>query len=106
MIIFFIVLILIILGFVLSDMYAKKQNTPQVNLENSDPIKQELNETLAGDNMQIENPASVYCVEQGGKSEMRIDDSGGTIGYCVFDDGSSCEEWAFYRSECLAGQIK
>ncbi|HNV97542.1 MAG TPA: DUF333 domain-containing protein [bacterium] len=106
MILFFIVLILIIVGFVLSSIYSKKENMSQVNQEELDPIKQELNETLQGDNTQIANPASVYCIERGGKSEMITDESTGTIGYCVFNDGSSCEEWAFYRSECVPGQIK
>ena len=48
----------------------------------------------------IANPASVYCEKQGGKLEMRQDDSGGTFGMCVFSDGSTCEEWAYFRGEC------
>ena len=31
---------------------------------------------------------------------MRQDPSGGTIGYCIFPDGSECEEWAYFRGEC------
>jgi len=46
------------------------------------------------------NPASVYCEEQGGRLEIRTDDSGGQAGYCIFADGSECEEWAFFRGEC------
>lgn len=48
------------------------------------------------------NPASVYCEEQGGRLELRTDDSG-TSGYCIFEDGSECEEWAYYRGECSRG---
>lgn len=48
------------------------------------------------------NPASVYCTEQGGKLEIRTD-AGGEVGYCLFDDGSECEEWAFYRGDCAPG---
>jgi putative hemolysin len=48
------------------------------------------------------NPASSYCVEQGGTSEIRQGD-GGEVGYCVFADGSECEEWALFRGECQAG---
>ena len=48
------------------------------------------------------NPASVYCEEQGGKVEIREEDNG-QAGYCVFDDGSECEEWAFFRGECQPG---
>jgi putative hemolysin len=47
------------------------------------------------------NPASVYCAAQGYKLETRTDPTtGGEVGYCVFPDGSSCEEWAFYRGQC------
>ena len=49
------------------------------------------------------NPASVFCEENGGKLIIREDDSGGQIGFCVFEDGSECEEWAFYRGECKPG---
>jgi putative hemolysin len=48
------------------------------------------------------NPASVYCEEQGGRLEMRSD-ANGTYGVCIFDDGSECEEWAYYRGECAPG---
>lgn len=48
----------------------------------------------------LANPASVYCEENGGTIEIREDASGGQVGYCIFDDGSECEEWAFYRGEC------
>ncbi len=50
------------------------------------------------------NPASVYCEEQGGTLEIREDEDGNQYGVCVFDDGSECEEWAFYRGECEPGQ--
>jgi putative hemolysin len=47
----------------------------------------------------IANPASVYCVEQGGTVDIRTDESGNQIGYCVFDDATEVEEWAYYRGE-------
>ena len=46
------------------------------------------------------NPASVFCEENGGKLELRQDASGGTMGICVFPDGSECDEWAYFRGEC------
>lgn len=49
------------------------------------------------------NPASVYCEENEGTLEIREDENGGQVGYCVFPDGSGCEEWAFYRGECQPG---
>ena len=45
------------------------------------------------------NPASVHCEEQGGTVEIRATE-GGEAGYCVFPNGSECEEWAFFRGEC------
>ena len=49
------------------------------------------------------NPASVYCEEQGGKTDIRTE-AGGEVGYCVFDDGSECDEWAFFRGDCKPGE--
>jgi uncharacterized protein len=50
------------------------------------------------------NPASVFCEEQGGRLEIR-DESGGQVGYCLFPDGSECEEWAFFRGECAPAAL-
>lgn len=49
------------------------------------------------------NPASVHCEQNGGKLELRQDDSGGVFGVCIFTDGSECEEWAYFRDECKPG---
>src|SRR5574341_884723 len=48
------------------------------------------------------NPASVYCTQHGGTSEIR-DEAGGQVGYCVFADGSECEEFAYMNGECAPG---
>ena len=47
------------------------------------------------------NPASVYCIENGGILNIREDEEGQT-GYCTLADGTICEEWAYYRGECPA----
>ncbi len=52
---------------------------------------------------QIANPASVFCEQNGGKLEIRTGEDGGQVGYCKFSDGSECEEWKYYRSECKPG---
>lgn len=57
-----------------------------------------------GEDPQIANPASVFCDEQGGTVEIREDAEGGQRGFCVFPDGSECDEWAFYRQECAPGE--
>src|SRR5574340_991881 len=46
------------------------------------------------------NPASVYCTENGNSLEIRTAADGSQNGICVFPDGSSCDEWAYYRGEC------
>jgi putative hemolysin len=53
----------------------------------------------------LPNPASAHCEEQGYELEMRTD-ANGTTGYCIFPDGTECEEWAFYRGECTPGAPK
>jgi putative hemolysin len=51
----------------------------------------------------LANPASEFCEANGGTVEIREDESGGQVGYCIFPDGSECEEWAYYRGECQPG---
>ena len=46
------------------------------------------------------NPASVYCEEQGYRVEIRTAADGSQTGYCIFPDGSECDEWAYFRGEC------
>ncbi len=55
------------------------------------------------DNANMANPASVFCEDNAGKLEIRSDSSGAQTGYCIFDDGSECEEWAYFRGECQPG---
>ena len=43
------------------------------------------------------NPASVYCLKQGGELEMR-EGPGGTAGYCRLPDGTEVDEWAYFRA--------
>ena len=49
------------------------------------------------------NPASVYCEQQGGQVEIVTAADGSQSGLCRFPDGSSCDEWAYYRNECAPG---
>jgi putative hemolysin len=48
------------------------------------------------------NPASVSCVNQGGKLDLQPDAAGNVSGICVFPDGRQCEEWALFRDhQCV-----
>ncbi len=89
-----VILLLLGLGYV---GYTLLQDT-----ENGDTVETEI-EVDTTDNVGLANPASVYCEENGG--ELIIEDEvEGQVGYCIFDDGSRCEEWAFYRGECNVGE--
>jgi putative hemolysin len=46
------------------------------------------------------NPASVYCEDNGNTLEIRTAADGSQSGVCIFPDGSTCDEWAYYRGEC------
>ncbi len=54
----------------------------------------------------LPNPAAVYCTQNGYKYEIQTAADGSQSGVCVFPDGSTCDDWAYYREECgPAGQI-
>jgi uncharacterized protein len=44
----------------------------------------------------LANPASVFCVQSGGKSEIR-NGARGQYGVCILPDGRTVEEWAYFR---------
>jgi len=46
------------------------------------------------------NPASVYCTQDGNKLEIHTAADSSQNGICIFPDGSTCDEWAYYRGEC------
>lgn len=54
-------------------------------------------------NTNMINPAAQNCLDKGGSLENR-EETAGTLGICKFKDGTECEEWQFYRGECLPGQ--
>jgi len=49
-------------------------------------------------NVGLANPASVFCIEQGGKLKPQTNDKG-EYSICVLPDGSEMEEWEYYRKE-------
>ncbi len=62
----------------------------------------QISESTATEIPQVDmpNPASLYCEENGNTLEIRTADDGSQSGVCVFPDGSTCDEWAYYRGEC------
>ena len=45
----------------------------------------------------IANPASEFCVQQGGRVEIR-DGADGQTGFCHLPDGEVIEEWEYFRA--------
>jgi len=54
--------------------------------------------TPTSGSVQIANPASEFCIAQGGTLEI-VDESGGQVGYCTLSDGTRVEEWEYFRSQ-------
>jgi len=50
--------------------------------------------------VEMPNPASVYCKQNGNQLEIQTAADGSQSGICVFPDSSTCDEWAYYRGEC------
>lgn len=53
---------------------------------------------------QIANPASVKCIEDGYRLEIRKDEEGNEYGVCIDADKNECEEWKYFRGECKLGR--
>lgn len=47
-------------------------------------------------NVGVANPASEFCVKQGGKSEIKKDKDGNEYGVCHLPDGKVVEEWEYF----------
>ena len=61
---------------------------------------------LSATKIGLANPASEYCIAQGGKLLIK-NESNGQVGYCTLPNGTELEEWALYRASqqaCLPEQ--
>ncbi len=67
------------------------------------PVEVTSTEITGTADIGIANPAAIYCEKQGYKLEIRADTEGNQYGVCIFSDGSECDEWAYFRGECLPG---
>lgn len=80
--------------------------TLQIFLDSVHIKNKKQNETSVGESVikntaktQLANPASVNCIEKGGKLSI-IDKPEGQVGMCTLSDGAVCEEWTYLRGEC------
>lgn len=53
-------------------------------------------EAPMGGGAQVANPASEYCIAQGGELEI-VDEAAGQVGYCNLPDGTRVEEWEYFQ---------
>ena len=66
------------------------------------------NKELTPPKIGMVNPASKFCVEQGGQLEIR-NEVNGQVGYCKLANGQIVEEWEFFRAnqpKCLADEAR
>lgn len=79
------------------------QNTPEDAIINQAATEvQEETRVIPASNEEIvglANPASTYCIENGGQLEIITNADGGQFGLCQFAD-YACEEWAYYNGDC------
>lgn len=52
------------------------------------------------ENVEIANPASVNCTDNGGTLIPQTDEEWNQYALCELPDGAVCEEWAYLRGEC------
>ena len=79
---------------------------PQTNneiLSGEDMLVQTTDEGSEMNTTGMANPASKYCVSQGGTSEIRKDKDGDEFGVCKLANGEEREEWSFYRESEYVG---
>ncbi len=84
----------------------KPQKTSEATpIQTEQPEQKEATESAEETDTEMPNPAAVYCKEQGGEAKY-IDFESGTRGLCLFDDGSQCWQWDYYRDDCGRGDLK
>jgi putative hemolysin len=64
-----------------------------------------VTEKTASNESGLANPASVFCIDKGGKIDIVMGRDSGQYGVCTFPDGRQCEEWAMMREECPIGGV-
>ena len=70
----------------------------------SSPSQENKGTTRPTQQTGLADPSAVYCRDQGFRYETRTDAQGNEYGVCIFDDGTECDAWAYFRGTC--GQDK
>lgn len=56
--------------------------------------------TAAGMLPELSNAAAAYCAEQGYTYEVADQSDGTKCGVCIFEEGQSCNAWAYFQGIC------
>ncbi len=100
-----IVLILAVLFGLLFLYYLFQKSVAERGLEETSIEKEEITEENSDENLiGMPNAASLKCEQEGGVLE-KFSFKEGEDNYCIFDDGSRCWEWDFYRGNCNKGEL-
>lgn len=51
----------------------------------------------------IANPAAAFCVESGGRYEIRRSPAGDETGFCLLPGGEEVDAWAYFRAHAGGG---
>ncbi len=88
------ILIVIFLSTIL--ILASCDNMQDVDNDTQKPINEIKKQTVT--------LASIFCEENGGEVKIITNEDSSQTGYCILDDGTECEEWAYYNGECSEGK--
>jgi putative hemolysin len=94
---------IVILALVAAGCGSSKNLTVNDQKATSTPIVQPKTDDKLAQDTALTNPATVYCLQQGGKFTMRKSLDGSTEGLCTLSDNITCEVWAYYQGDCPAG---
>lgn len=73
------------------------ETTYPLPVDSDDPMV--VQDPQEDSNVALANPASTFCMQNGGKVEIVTNKDGSQFGLCDLGD-YSCEEWSYYRGEC------
>jgi uncharacterized protein len=90
---------LILIGLIVVSLFVIVACTNKVDDNTNNTTNNTNGNTNNETNVQIANPASTFCVNNGGKLDIRTAEDGSQTGYCTIK-GQECEEWALFRGEC------
>lgn len=74
----------------------KNNQVVEIAVDNEEPI---VIPTSTENNAELANPASSYCLENGGQLEIVNNADGSQFGLCKLGE-YACEEWAFFNGKC------